>query len=365
MARRPEPWYWAARDGWYVCLRGKQIPLARGQANKAVAWEEYHRLMVAEGSPIETPRPGRLTTRDLFNLFLIETAAAVARDDLTQVTYDGYERFLVGAAAAFGGVRAAELKPLHVNQWANGLHPRRVRRGGTAETIQAPWGPTTRHNAITAVKVAFRWARRQGLIRENPIADLAKPTPRRREAIPTGDQVEGVLDATRDREFRDLVLAIGETGCRPGEVAGVTAAMVDLDAGTWTVPNKTRRRTGEPTRTVYLTPVMVELSRRLVEARPDDGPIFRNTRGNPWTRHAVACRFGELKRKLGMGPEAAANALRHLYITDALERGVPIPELAELVGHRDATMILRVYSKLSERREHLKAAARRARPESD
>jgi hypothetical protein len=35
--------------------------------------------------------------------------------------------------------------------------------------------------------------------------------------------------------------------------------------------------------------------------------------------------------------------------------------MAEVVGHRDTTMIMRVYSKLGDRQEHMREAARQAR----
>jgi integrase len=206
----------------------------------------------------------------------------------------------------------------------------------------------------------FAWARRQGHIDSDPIKDLERPTPRRREAVLTEAQADTVLAAVPDPEFRDLLVALRETGARPGEVAGLTAAGVDLQAAHWRVTNKSRNKTHEATRRVHLTQAALVVSRRLVAEHPE-GPIFRNRRGNPWTRHAMACRFAELRAKLGMGPELSAYSFRHLYITTALERGVPIATLAALVGHSDVGMISRVYSKLDRATGHLKQAAEAAR----
>jgi site-specific recombinase XerD len=92
------------------------------------------------------------------------------------------------------------------------------------------------------------------------------------------------------------------------------------------------------------------------------GLVFRNTKGTAWTRHTIAHRFERLRTKLNLGPGATAYSLRHLFITDALERGVPIATVAVLVGHTDTTMISRVYSKLDERNKHLREAMDMARP---
>ena len=44
MARPSNPWYWKARDPWYVNLEGKRHLLAKGRANRANAYREYLRV---------------------------------------------------------------------------------------------------------------------------------------------------------------------------------------------------------------------------------------------------------------------------------------------------------------------------------
>src|SRR6202012_486120 len=89
--------------------------------------------------------------------------------------------------------------------------------------------------------------------------------------------------------FRDFLIAVRETGCRPGEVMKVRAYNVDLTAGTWELKGKDFNITGE-LRTVYLTPTMLAMSRRLMAANPT-GELFRNSEGKPWNRHSIKNRF--------------------------------------------------------------------------
>jgi hypothetical protein len=56
--------------------------------------------------------------------------------------------------------------------------------------------------------------------------------------------------------------------------------------------HNTKKKTGQD-RLVYLTPAMLELTRKLMELYPT-GPLFRNSRGKPWTRNAIRCRFRNL-----------------------------------------------------------------------
>lgn len=354
MPRPSKPWYWKARDGWYATIDGRRFLLAKGRNSKTEAMTAFHRQMAHNAITAGIhPDP---TVRDVFNLFLAGVERKVELGERDRVTFEGYVKFLRSAGKAFGGMAASELRPLHVTRWTEADHPRKQGK----QSVSLPWGATTRNNAITAVKAAFRWAKRSGYIRDNPIVDMERPTAMERTAIPTPDQARIILEAVHDRAFLDLLTALAETGCRPGELSELTAKGVDLEAKTWTVRNKTRRKTKQPTRVVYLADPMVELSRRLIALHPE-GPIFRNMRGRPWTRNAMACRFARLRKKLGMGPEATAYAFRHLYVTDGLERGIPIATMAALVGHSNTTTTARTYSKLPERTRHLHEAARKAR----
>lgn len=337
--RPAKPFYWKARDGWYATFGTKKVLLAKGRDGREAAVRAFHKLKAAGPAAPDQAGPDD-TTADLCRLYLDH-----ARDNLAPLTAEWYARHLKSFVKACGTVPAADLRPHHVVNWV-GSHE---------------WGPSTRNGAIRAVKRVFSWATRMGYMASDPIRHLERPPMRRRELIPVAGQVSAVMEVVKDAPFHDYLLALWATGCRPGEVRSLTAAGVDVAAGTWTVVNKTRHK-GDPTRSIYLTETLVELSRRLIVEHPE-GPIFRNLRGRPWTRNAVVLRFRRLRVKLGMGKELTAYGLRHLYITDALEKGMPPATLAELVGHRNITMIMQVYSKLKQRTQHLRDAAGQVRPD--
>jgi integrase len=346
MGRTPKPWYREERGEWTVTVRGKRRVLAKGPKGrtKAAAEREFHLLMLAEGRAPETDR-ARMLVRDVVDLYLLHAEGQASRGEKERDTYLAYRKFLFSAVKAIGSMRAAEVQPKDLLRWVD----------------RDTWGPTMRHSALTVAKVAFNWAKKVGHIDSNPVAGMELPKARTRELIPTHDQVDAIFAAAWGRPFRDFLTALRETGCRPSEIATLTADRANLEAGTWRVRNKTRWKTGEDFRTVYLTPAMVELTRRLVEEH-GSGLVFRNSRGKAWTKGPIAYRFVRLRRKLGFGAECTAYAFRHLYITDALERGVNPATVAELVGHRSLDMIMRVYSKLGLRKGHLSDAVRQIRP---
>lgn len=349
MARSPQPWYWKQRRGWYTTLRGKRHLLAQGEkvATRREAEREFHRLMLAEGHAVETDR-ARLTCQDVFDLYLIHAQGQAQRGEKEKETYAAYEKHLVSATQALGSIRVADVRPRDFLRWVD----------------RPSWGPTMRNTALTIVKIAFRWARKVGHLVEDPIAGMELPRPRKREAIPTHEQVEAMRKAAWGQPFRDLLTALIETGCRPSEVTRLQVKEVDLQAGLWRVHDKIRWKTGQEFRKVYLNATMIALTRRLLDLHPE-GLVFRNSRGGPWTKGLISYRFIRLRRKLGFGPECTAYALRHLYVTDALERGVPPATVAELVGHRTLDQIMATYSKLGLRTEHLRSAAATVRPAAD
>jgi integrase len=108
-------------------------------------------------------------------------------------------------------------------------------------------------------------------------------------------------------------------------------------------------------RVIWLTPAAEFIVRRLAAKWPE-GKLFRNNWGRPWSTGRLNERCTALKLDFPFFPYA----LRHTWITEALERGVDPVTLAILAGHRDTTMICRVYQHLARVPGHLKASLLKA-----
>jgi integrase len=338
-------------DGWWYATvrksdRQQQIKLHRGPDTpdgRARAEEQLILKLAdlidseADRGPDRTPR--WLTVGHVVTGFLAHSAKEHDSD-----TARWYSDLLVPFRARLGKLAVTALRKKHVLGFAKTRYE----------------NPTSQNKVVGAIKRAFAWAAEEEHIRKNPIAHVKNPNrlrPRDRVLEP----VERALIASsiRDQAFRDYFQALVLTGCRPGEVAKVTAADVSLQHGVWILPeHKTAKKTGKP-RVVYLTPEMVDLTRRLVRTNAG-GPIFRNRYGKPWTRNAVRQRFMRLRKKFPVLKGVVAYSVRHTYATDALERGVPDADVAALMGHSGTAVLHAWYSKLSKRRQHLRDAASRA-----
>jgi integrase len=342
MRRPSKPWYRKFNDTWYVCLNGRQLPLARGKDSKREAEREFHRLMAGEAPQASRPKDTRVVA--VLDLFLDHALRHNAES-----TYLWYKRFLQDFSDRCGAMRVGDLRPYHVTRWAD-AHP--GWKGGR-------WG------AVTAVKRAFNWAADEGLVGESPVKKVKKPAVRARDRFLTRAERREIAESYPEGDpFRDFLFALEQTGCRPGEVAAVTSAHADLDLGVWVfAEHKTAKKTGED-RVVVLTPAMVDLTRRLLAGVPEGTPLFRNEDGRPWSSNAIRSRFRRVREKLGLGGDVVAYLYRHAVCTDLLESGAGIAQAAEILGHRDTKMVMRHYSKLRERREHLREQLSRARGEA-
>ena len=111
-------------------------------------------------------------------------------------------------------------------------------------------------------------------------------------------------------------------------------------------------------RTIYLTEQACKIVARLAEANPD-GPLLLNSEGNPWTKDAINCAFGRLEKKLGK--KYHIGAFRKGYATEALKAGVDTVTVAHLLGHRDPSMVSKVYGQVQQDPEHMAKSATRAK----
>jgi integrase len=152
---------------------------------------------------------------------------------------------------------------------------------------------------------------------------------------------------------------------RPGEAAGLSWDAVDLDGGVLHIWRAVRRhrgrvelvdyvKTASSYRTIGLPGPAVDVlraQRRAVAemklaakmwATPDRDLVFPTVNGLPWdpsnVRHELTriCAGIDVKR-------ITPHELRHSAASILSDQGVPLELIADLPGHKDTTMVSRVY----------------------
>lgn len=319
-----KPFYKKSHQAWYCEIDRKQIRLG---TDKTEAFREYHRLMADE-----QPVTSKTTVAELVDQFLVWT-----HDNREKTTFDWYLKYCQGFLDYTGKrMKVSELKPIHVDRWLKKAYPKATN--------------TTLNGACRAVCRAFNWAKKKGLLAASPLAGMERPASEPREAYLTEDQWAAVLKLIKPNDpFLDLLWFMRETGCRPQEARIVQAKHWDRSKRRLTLERKNSKGKIKR-RVIRLNDRAGEIITRLALKRPD-GPLFRNIRGNPWTTFTVIDRFTKLEEKLGF--EFFPYILRHTFCTDALLRGVDPMTVAILMGHADATMVMRVYGHLVQHDEFL------------
>jgi integrase len=346
MARKNTgPRYFESKGGYYCTINGERHCLAKGPEDEAdvkeAAERKYHELMLTAPGGLDGDRAA---CQDVLDRFLAYTKA-----NRKPETYELWGKMCKAFSIDLGQVKVRDLKPHMVTAWLTRMQtPRPHKTRG-----EVKWGPGTVRAALTAIKAALNWAVSQGLISKNPLAGVKKPAVRSRG----GDQLLSEEDHRRvlgvaNARLRDYLIALNDTGARPGEVARVTAADFNEGIGAWVLAVHKTDRTGKK-RVIYLTPRLVEMTMRLTALHPT-GPLFRNNRGRPWTIAALSEAFVAIRKKLCLGP-VTPYSYRHKFATEFLLKGGSMAYIAELQGNSVA-MIEKHYGHLREHGTQLRQA---------
>ena len=336
--RQPKPYFKKSHRAWYANIgsNGRPVRLASEEEGEAKAWERYYQIM-ADRQPV---KPDGLVV-DLLERFLDHH-----HKNSKPATYQFYAR-PVNLFAQFIGptLRLANLKASHVYDWIDTLPPA---------------SDNYRRNQIRAVKAAFKWAERREYIDRSPVRNVKVPPARPRDVYLMPDQWDKlVAEVSKSHDggcLLDIITVLKETGCRPQEARRVEARHFDREDKCWVFPVDESKGEREK-RVVLLTDRAFEICQRLALKRPE-GPIFRNSKGRPWTRHALVSRLYRLSKKLGF--RVCPYAVRHTFATDAILRGVDLQTIATLGGWTDLKMLSRVYQHIRKRSDHLRASLKRA-----
>lgn len=170
----------------------------------------------------------------------------------------------------------------------------------------------------------------------NPVADIRLPklpvARNRRLAPEERTRLLEHVGRTRARQLGPVVHFALETAMRRGEILAARWDHVDWSKKTLSVPET---KTGYA-REIPLSPAATNL---LEAVRPKDidkpsGRIF------PATANAVRLSWERLTRRIGL-EDLHFHDLRHEAISRFFERGLSIPEVALISGHRDYRMLFR------------------------
>ena len=182
----------------------------------------------------------------------------------------------------------------------------------------------------------FNWLQREALIERNPTANLGtvkvakKVKPRYTEI--EMEKLNRNCATVRDRAILHF---LASTGCRISEMCGLDRDAVDLEKLECVVHGK-----GNKERTVYLSAVAGMVIREYLGSRADDNPaLFTGQRNERLLPGGVRCMLNVLAERAGV-EHVHPHKFRRTLATELTRRGMPIQEVASVLGHEkiDTTM---------------------------
>jgi integrase len=154
------------------------------------------------------------------------------------------------------------------------------------------------------------------------------------------NEAQRLINAS-DEDFRPLVRAALETGCRYGELVCLEVQDFNPDAGTVTI----RKSKSGKARHVVLTPEGVDFFRRHCAGRA--GVMFGHANGAPWRKSEQSRPMRAACTRARLKPAVRFHALRHTWASLATMAGVPLLVVAKNLGHADTRMVERHYGHLA------------------
>ncbi|WP_321365660.1 site-specific tyrosine recombinase/integron integrase [uncultured Desulfuromusa sp.] len=191
---------------------------------------------------------------------------------------------------------------------------------------------------LSAIKVFFRFLKREGILNESPIEFLSSP--RREQYLPkvlSAEQVGYLLDSVPSGKrllvLRDLAIfeLIYSCGLRVGELTGLDSGSVDLENCQVRVLGKGSKERILPIGQKACLALQAYLHER-GQQDPDD-PLFLNQRGGRLTARSIQRNLKNRLQQLGLPADVTPHALRHSFATHLLDAGADLRVIQELLGH--------------------------------
>ena len=272
-----------------------------------------------------------------------------------QPVYDTLKRSAVHILPALGDLVVAELTADQLRKWLATMAslPKQTRpKGGEPQFSAAPANDeavrarrASANRVLTMLKAALNHAFDEGYV-SNRDAWGRKLKPFREVEVArvrylTVAEAQRLLNAA-DENFRPLLRAALETGCRYGELVKLQVVDFNFDAGTIAV----RRSKSGKARHVVLTEDGVAFFRDHCVGRGGSTLMFTNAVA-AWKQSEQARPMRAACTHARIAPAVNFHALRHTWASLAVMGGVPLLVVARNLGHTDTRMVEKHYGHLA------------------
>ena len=226
-----------------------------------------------------------------------------------------------------------------------------------ASRVEGGARPRSTARQLSSFRRFYRYLLREGLIGEDPTANIAMPKLGR--ALPhslTERDVEALLAAPdtvealghRDRTMLELLYA---TGLRVSELVGLRMGQVNLNQGVVRIVGKGRRERLVPLGDEaqdWLRDFIAGPRSDILRGRQTDR-LFPTGRSDCMTRQAFWYNIKRYAKKAGVRKKLSPHTLRHAFATHLLNHGADLRVVQLLLGHSDVSTT-QIYTHVAQER---------------
>lgn len=192
----------------------------------------------------------------------------------------------------------------------------------------------TRVRKLAAIRRFLGLLRDNRIIPANPAQTVKAPIREQRDpAVLYKNEYKALLyEASAEPRDHAIIQLFLQTGVRVGELVGLTRADLDFENRVLTVrQGKGRRDRTIPLEEQSLKALKVYLHDRDIER---EAPLFLAKNGTSLDVRTVRYLVHKYLLRAGVRKKASVHTLRHTFGTHKVDRGMTLPALQELLGHK-------------------------------
>lgn len=206
---------------------------------------------------------------------------------------------------------------------------------------------------LSVIKSFFAWLVDEEILLKNPATRIKQvKQPNRLPKALSAMELEMLREESYSFRERALVEVMYSTGCRLSEVSNMRRSTIDWSNGSIKVIGK-----GDKERIVYLNPKAVFHLERYLEdcaENENDCDFIFTTERRPYRQmqnKTIQDAIDKIASRTNIEKNVTPHVFRHTFATLAIENGIELGDLQQLLGHSNPSTTLR-YVSVSEIRKH-------------
>ena len=212
-----------------------------------------------------------------------------------------------------------------------------------SECLNQQYKATSQSRFVSSLRRYFRFLLREGLIGQDPSADICMPKAGR--YLPdcmTEKEVESLLEAPathtanglRDKTILELFYACG---LRVSELISIKRVQLQLEIGCLRIVGKGNQERLVPMgeeAIEWLTQYLQTAREQLLKGRECEA-LFVSNRGHMMSRQSCWYMIKKMAQRAGISKNLSPHTLRHAFATHLLDHGADLRAVQMLLGHKN------------------------------